>query len=73
MPTKTLYNVDRLTKEEYEAAINAVQEVRKEKARLEMNRQAREILNAGILMMIDLVGLETTKTILREKNRELRE
>lgn len=72
MPTKTLYNVDRLTKEEYEAAINAVQEVRKEKARLEMNRQAREILNAGILMMIDLVGLETTKTILREKNRELR-
>ena len=67
-----MYSVERLTKEEYEMAMKAVQEVRKEKARLEMARQAKEILDAGVLMMIELVGLEQTKTILREKNRELR-
>ena len=72
MPTKT-YTLERLTKEELEVAIKAVQEIREENARLERIKQAKEILNAGISMMIDLVGIETTKTILREKNRELRE
>ena len=67
-----MYSVERLTKEEYEMAIKAVQEVRKERARLEMIKQATEILDAGVLMMIELVGLEQTKTILRAKNRELR-
>lgn len=71
MPTK-FYNIERLTKEEYEMAVKAIQEVRKEKARLEMIKQATEILDAGVLMMIELVGLEQTKAILREKNRELR-
>lgn len=68
-----MYTLERLTKEEYEMAIKAVQEVREENARLEKIRQAKEILNAGILMMIDLVGIETTKTILRDKARELRD
>ena len=68
-----MYTLERLTKEEYEMAIKAVQETREKNARLERIKQAKEILNAGILMMIDLVGIETTKTILREKNRELRE
>ena len=72
MSTKT-YTLERLTKEELKVAIEAVQEVREKNARLETIRQAKEILNAGISMMIDLVGIETTKTILREKNRELRE
>lgn len=67
-----MYSVERLTKEEYEMAMKAVQEVRKEKARLEMIKQATEILDAGVLMMIELVGLEQTKAILREKNRELK-
>ena len=71
--TPKTYTLDRLTKEELQIAIKAVQELREENARLETIRQAKEILNAGILMMIDLVGIETTKTILREKNRELRE
>lgn len=68
-----MYTLERLTKEEYEMAIKVVHEIREENARLERIKQAKEILNAGILMMIDLVGIETTKTILREKNRELRE
>ena len=72
MPPKT-YTLERLTKEEYEMAIKVVQEVREENARLEKIRQAKEILNAGILMMIDLVGIENTKAILREKTRELRD
>lgn len=72
MPTKT-YTLEKLTKEELKVAIKAVQEIREENARLERIKQAKEILNAGVSMMIDLVGIETTKTILREKNRELRE
>lgn len=71
-PPKT-YTLERLTKEELEVAIKAVQEIREDNARLERLKQAKEILNTGILMMIDLVGIETTKAILREKNRELRE
>lgn len=71
-PPKT-YTLERLTKEKLEIAIKAVQEIREDNARLERLKQAKEILNTGILMMIDLVGIETTKAILREKNRELRE
>ena len=67
------YTLERLTKEELKIAIQAVQELREKNAHLETIRQAKEILNAGIAMMIDLVGIETTKTILREKTRELRE
>lgn len=66
------YNVEKLTKEEYEIAIKAIQEVRKEKAQLEMIKQAKKILDSGVSMMIDLIGIEQTKAILREKNRELR-
>lgn len=53
--TPNMYSVERLTKEEYEMAMKAVQEVRKEKARLEMIKQATEILDAGVLMMIELL------------------
>lgn len=67
-----IYNVEELTKEEYEIAIKAIQEVRKEKAQLEKIRQAKKILDSGVSMMIDLVGVAQTKAILREKNRELR-
>ena len=72
MPPKT-YTLERLTKEELEIAIKAVQEIREDNARLERLKQAKEILNAGISMMIDLVGIENTKTILRDKARELRD
>ena len=66
-----MYTLERLTKEEYEMAIQTVQKIREKNARLEAIRQAEEILDAGILMVIDLVGIETTKTILREKTRKL--
>ena len=71
--TPKMYTLERLTEEEYKMAIKAVQEIREKNARFEAIKQAKEILNAGILMMIDLVGIETAKTILREKTRELRE
>jgi hypothetical protein len=74
MPTNTkIYNVERLTKEEYDAATRAVQEVREKNAKLAAVETAKSILDAGILMMIDLIGTEKTKHLLREKNRELRQ
>lgn len=71
--TPKMYTLERLTEEEYKMAIKAVQEIREKNARLEAIKQAKEILNAGITMMIELVGIEATKTILREETRGLRE
>lgn len=74
MPTNTkTYNVERLTKEEWIAATRVVEEIREKNARLAAIETAKSILDAGVLMMIDLVGIEETKIILREKNRELRQ
>ena len=70
MPTK-FYNVERLTKEEYDVATQAVQKIREENARLAAIETAKSILDAGVAMMIDLVGIEETKTILRERSRKL--
>ena len=69
--TPKTYSVERLTKEEYEMAMKAVQKIREQNARLAATETAKSILDAGVSMMIDLVGIEETKTILRKKNREL--
>lgn len=68
-----MMSIERLTEEEYQAAMKAVNKVREEKAKQAQASAAKRILDQGISMMIDLVGLAQTKTLLREKNRELRE
>ena len=67
-----MMNIERLTEEEYQAAMKAINEVREEKARQAQVSAAKKILDQGITMMIELVGVEQTKVLLREKNRELR-
>ena len=67
-----MMSIERLTEEEYQAAMKAVNEIREEKARQAQVDTARRILDQGITMMIELVGIEQTKVLLREKNRELR-
>lgn len=67
-----MMSIERLTEEEYQAAMKAVNEVREEKARQAQASAAKKILDQGITMMIELVGVEQTKVLLREKNRELR-
>jgi hypothetical protein len=67
-----MMNIERLTEEEYQAAMKAVNEIREEKARQAQVDTAKRILDQGITMMIELVGIEQTKALLREKNRELR-
>lgn len=64
--------LEALTKEEYEAAIVAIQAIREKNARLEKACQAKRMLDDTISKMIDLVGIEQTKVILRGRNRELR-
>ena len=66
-----MYSVERLTKEEYDMATQVVQKIREENARLAAIETAKSILDAGVVMMIDLVGIEETKTILRERSRKL--
>jgi hypothetical protein len=68
-----MMNIEKLTEEEYQAAMKAINEVREEKAKQAQASAARKILDQGITMMIELVGVEQTKVLLREKNRELRE
>lgn len=67
-----MMSIERLTEEEYQAAMKAVNEVREEKARQAQASAAKKILDQGITMMIELVGVEQTKVLLREKSRELR-
>lgn len=68
-----MMNIERLTEEEYQVAMKAINKVREEKAKQAQASEAKRILNQGITMMIDLVGIAQTKALLREKNRELRE
>ena len=63
-----MMNIERLTEEEYQAAMKAVNAIREKKASM-----AKKILSQSIAMMIDAIGIEQTKSFLREKNRELRE
>lgn len=67
-----MMSIERLTEEEYQAAMKAVNEVREERARQAQASAAKKILDQGITMMIELVGVEQTKVLLREKSRELR-
>lgn len=67
-----MMSIERLTEEEYQAAMKAVNEVKEEKARQAQASAAKKILDQGITMMIELVGVEQTKVLLREKSRELR-
>ena len=68
-----MYQLERLTKEEYEAAMKAINEVREERAKQAQLSAASHVLDQGVDMMLQLVGLEETKRLLRKKNHELRE
>ena len=58
-----------LTEEEYEA----VMEIRKRNAEKERINQHKEQVKNLIIATIDAIGLEETKRVVREINRELRE
>lgn len=58
-----------LTEEEY----NAVMEIRERNAEKERINQHKEQLVELVIATLDAIGLEETKRIIREINRELRE
>ena len=66
-----MMSIERLTEEEFQAAMNAINEIREEKARQAKENAAKKMLDEGTMMMIELIGIEQTKTLLREKSREL--
>lgn len=69
---KEIFNLNNLSKEEIEAAVKAVEKVRKENFDKEQRQLAKEILNEAFERMVILVGEPTAKLLLREKNYELR-
>ena len=67
------YNVEELTKEEYDAAIQAIKEVRiKNEREMEIAR-AEAAMEAIIQLSIERIGLAETKALLRKMNKTLRE
>ena len=66
-----MMSIERLTEEEFQAAMNAINEIREEKARQAKENAAKKMLDEGTMMMVELIGIEQTKTLLREKCREL--
>ena len=62
MNLKRIYSVEELTIEEKEAAMEAIIAVRKKNERLAKLGIAEGILSAAIARMIELVGIEETKT-----------
>ena len=66
-----MMSIERLTEEEFQAAMNAINEIREEKARQAKENAAKKMLDEGTMMMVELIGIEQTKTLLREKYREL--
>lgn len=51
--------------------MNAINEIREEKARQAKENAAKKMLDEGTMMMIELIGVEQTRMLLREKWREL--
>ena len=66
-----MMSIERLTEEEFQAAMNAINEIREEKARQAKENAAKKMLDEGTMMMVELIGIEQTKTLLREKYKEL--
>ena len=66
-----MMSIERLTEEEFQAAMNAINEIREEKARQAKENTAKKMLDESIAMMINLLGIEQTKTLLREKCKDL--
>lgn len=66
-----MMSIERLTEEEFQVAMNAINEIREEKARQAKENAAKKMLDEGTMMMVELIGVEQTKTLLREKCREL--
>ena len=68
-----MMNIEKLTEEEFLAAMKAIEEIREEKARQAKENAAKKMLDEGTMMMIELIGVEQTRTLLREKWRDLRD
>lgn len=66
-------NLENLTKEEYEVAVKAIEELRREREAQLVHDKVECILYAGVATAIEYIGLANTKTIIREINRKLRE
>lgn len=64
---KEIFNLNNLSKEEIEAAVRAVEKVRKENFDKEQRQLAKEILNEAFERMVILIGEPTAKHLLREK------
>lgn len=61
-----------LTAEELDACINVVTEIRAKREKEEKIKLHRERLRETVISTIDAIGLEETKRIIREINRDLR-
>ena len=65
-------NITTLSEEELSAVIDLISKMREEKRKTQQLKKARTDLQEMVISTIDVIGLEETKRIIREINRDLR-
>ena len=65
-------NINTLSEEELSAVIDLISKMREEKRKTQQLKKARTDLQEMVISTIDVIGLEETKRIIREINRDLR-
>jgi H2-forming N5,N10-methylenetetrahydromethanopterin dehydrogenase-like enzyme len=73
MPTNIDYVVENLTKEEYEIAMDAVQKLREEKKKRELEQTAVMLLEGMITTLVNLIGVNNTRRLLKRAVLNLHE
>lgn len=63
---------ENLSDDEISACVDLVEKMRAEKRKKEVIGYHREALQSAVISTIDAIGLEETKRIIREINRNLR-
>lgn len=66
-----MMNIEKLTEEEYQAAMKTINEIREEKTRQTKINEAKKMLDESITMMIYLIGIEQTKELLKKKSKQV--
>lgn len=66
-----MMNIEKLTEEEYQAAMKTINEIREEKTRQTKVNEAKKMLDESITTMIYLIGIEQTKELLKKKSKQV--
>lgn len=73
MENKKMIDFNSLSAEEVAACVDVITKIREEKRKALAIESAKSFLRDAVMAVIDTIGVEETKRIVREINRDLRE